>query len=552
MKSTMQDAPLLVSEILRRGATVHADSTVTTVESFDPGTGALTTRTATFREVADNAGRLANALRKLGITADQRVGTFCWNHQEHLECYLAIPSMGAVLHTLNIRLFPEQLTYVVNHADDRVIVVDGSLIPLLAKVAATLPKVEHFLVVGDGDRSMLSEAFPNIAIHNYAEVLAPESPEFAWPLDLDERDAAAMCYTSGTTGNPKGVAYSHRSTYLHSIASLGAPILGIDEGDSLLVIVPMFHANAWGMPYSAFLCGADFVFPKQFLQAAPLASIIATTRPTVTAAVPTIWNDLWNHGEQFSLDLSSMRSVTSGGAAVPRILMQRFKDKYGLQIMQGWGMTETSPLGSLAKPHKFAAPEEHMDLHDLAGRMLPGVELRIVSNEETGEVASWDGTTIGEIEVRGPWITGSYYLDATPEKFRDGWLRTGDMGTLDARGYLRITDRTKDVIKSGGEWVSSIDLENVIMAHPAVAEAAVIGVPDVKWDERPMACVVVRGGSSVTADELKTFLGERVAKWWIPERWAFIDAVPKTSVGKFDKKVLRAQHADGLLTVVDA
>ncbi len=548
----MQDAPLLVSEILRRGGSVHADSTVTTVESFDPVSGTITTRTATFREVAENAGRLANVLRRLGVTADQRVGTFCWNHQEHLECYLAIPSMGAVLHTLNIRLFPEQLTYVVNHADDRVIVVDGSLIPLLCKVAGTLPNVEHFVVIGEGDRSMLAEAFPTIALHDYHETLRSESAQFSWPTDLDERDAAAMCYTSGTTGNPKGVAYSHRSTYLHSLASLGAPILGLDENDRALVIVPMFHANAWGMPYSAFFCGADFVFPKQFLQAAPLASIIAHTRPTITAAVPTIWNDLWNHGEQFSLDLSSVRSVTSGGAAVPRILMQRFKDKYGLQIMQGWGMTETSPLGSLAKPHKFAPPEEHMDFHDLAGRVLPGVELRIVSNEDTGEVAPWDGTSIGEIEVRGPWITGAYYLDATPEKFRDGWLRTGDMGTLDARGYLRITDRTKDVIKSGGEWVSSIDLENVIMAHPAVAEAAVIGVPDEKWDERPMACVVVRGGSTVTPAELKSFLGERVAKWWIPERWTFIEAVPKTSVGKFDKKVLRAQHADGLLTVIDA
>ena len=271
----------------------------------------------------------------------------------------------------------------------------------------------------------------------------------------------------------------------------------------------------------------------------------------MTAAVPTIWNDIWNYGEQNPLDLSSVRSVTSGGAAVPRILMQRFKDKYGLQIMQGWGMTETSPLGSLAKPHKYAQPHEFMDYHDLAGRVLPGVELRIVSNEETGEVAPTDGSTIGEIEVRGPWVTGAYYLDATPEKFRDGWLRTGDMGTLDSLGYLRITDRTKDVIKSGGEWVSSIDLENAIMAHPAIAEAAVIGVPDPRWDERPMACLVLRPGSSVTPAELRQFLGERVAKWWIPERWAFIDAVPKTSVGKFDKKVLRAQHADELLSVVE-
>jgi fatty-acyl-CoA synthase len=552
MKSTMQTAPLLISSILNRGTTMFADSTVTTIDAFDPETKSLTTRTATFAEVGANAARLAHALRRLGVNGDQRVGTFCWNHQEHLECYLAIPSMGAVLHTLNIRLFPEQLTYVVNHADDRVIIVDGSLIPLLCKVAGTLPHVEHFMVIGDGDRSMLAEAFPNVQLHDYYACLAAEAATFDWPQDIDENDAAAMCYTSGTTGNPKGVAYSHRSTWLHSLTGMATATLGVAESDRLLVIVPMFHANAWGAPYMAFMAGSDFIFPKQFLQAAPLAAAMQTLKPTVTMAVPTIWNDIWNYGEANTIDMSSLRSVTAGGSAVPRVLMQRFKDKYGLQITQGWGMTETSPLGSLAIPHKHAAPENHMDYHDMAGRILPGVEMRIVSNEDTGEVAPRDGKTIGEIEIRGPWVTGAYHLDATPEKFREGWLRTGDMGTLDDKGYLRITDRTKDVIKSGGEWVSSIDLENVIMSHPLVAEAAVIGVPDLKWDERPMACIVVRQGAELTPAEIKSFLGERVAKWWIPERWTFIEAVPKTSVGKFDKKVLRAQHADGLLTVIEA
>ena len=554
MKSTMSDYPLLVTAFLRRGQVAFPDSKVTTIETFDAATGALTLRHSTYADVIANAGRLANALRKLGIDSDQRVGTFSWNHQEHLECYLAIPSMGAVLHTLNIRLFPEQLTYVVNHADDRIIIIDGSLIPLLCKVAGTLPNVTHFMVIGEGDHSMLTEAFPSAKTVDYATAIAAESPEFAWPEDLDETSAAAMCYTSGTTGNPKGVAYSHRSTYMHSLASLGAPMLGLNENDTCLVIVPMFHANAWGAPYSGFFAGADFVFPKQYLQAAPLAAAIIQTRPTVTMAVPTIWNDLWNFGEKGNLDLSSLRSVTAGGSAVPRVMMQRFKDKYGLQIMQGWGMTETSPLGTLAKPHKYVAPEDAMDYHDMAGRILPGIEMRIVS-DENGTVAPNDGSTIGEIEVRGSWVTSSYHLDATPEKFRDGWLRTGDMGTVDGHGYLRITDRTKDVIKSGGEWVSSIDLENVIMAHPAILEAAVIGIPDAKWDERPMGCLVLREGVSPdlgTIEDLKTFLGERVAKWWIPASWAFIEAVPKTSVGKFDKKVLRAQHADNLLTVHDA
>ena len=549
----MQDYPLTVTAILRRGETVHRNSVVQTLTAYEPASGQLTLQSATYADIAANAGRLANALRRIGVDGDQRVGTFCWNHAEHLEAYLAIPSMGAVLHTLNIRLFPEQLTFVVNHADDRVIIIDGSLIPLLGKIAGTLPNVTHFLVVGPGDHSMLTQAFPGTTSMDYHDALGAEESRFTW-AEPDERSAAAMCYTSGTTGNPKGVAYSHRSTYLHSLASLGAPVLGLDEADRLLVIVPMFHANAWGSPYSGFFCGADFVFPTQFLQAAPLTALIAQTRPTVTMAVPTIWNDIWNYGERNPIDLSSLRSVTAGGSAVPRVLMQRFLDRYGLQIMQGWGMTETSPLGSLAKPHKNADPADAMDYRDLAGRVLPGVELRIVTEDPAGNaiVARTDGKTIGEIEVRGPWVTGAYHLDETPEKFRDGWLRTGDMGTLDELGYLRITDRTKDVIKSGGEWVSSIDLENVIMAHPKVLEAAVIGVPDAKWDERPMACLVVREGveaDEALIDDVQKFLAERVAKWWIPERWSFVPAVPKTSVGKFDKKVLRAQHADGLLTV---
>ena len=553
MLSTMQDYPLTVTSILRRGLSIHGHSIVSTLTNFDADTGDLTLRRSTYADIGANAGRLANALRKLGVNSDERVGTFCWNHSEHLEAYLAIPSMGAVLHTLNIRLFPEQLTYVVNHADDRVIIIDASLIPLICKVAGTLPNVKHFLVIGEADHSMLTEAFPGAATSDYHQALAAESPEFSW-VEPDERSAAAMCYTSGTTGNPKGVAYSHRSTYLHSLASLAAPMLGLDEADKLLVIVPMFHANAWGAPYSGFFTGADFVFPVQYLQAAPLTRLVQHERPTVTMAVPTIWNDIWNYGERNPIDLSSLRSVTAGGSAVPRILMQRFLDKYGLQIMQGWGMTETSPLGSLAKPHKNATPDQFMDYHDLAGRVLPGIEMRIVteSADGTAAVAPQDGSTIGEIEVRGPWVTGSYYLDATPEKFRDGWLRTGDMGTLDGLGYVRITDRTKDVIKSGGEWVSSIDLENVIMAHPDILEAAVIGIPDVKWDERPLACLVVREGietGPALIDSVKSFLGERVAKWWIPERWAFIAVVTKTSVGKFDKKVLRAQHADNALEV---
>ena len=545
MHSTMQDFPLTIPHILRRGESVYADSIVTDLDTFDAATGALTTSRKTFAQIGARSAQLANALRALGITGDERVGTFSWNHSAHIECYLAVPSMGAVLHTINIRLFPEQLTYVVNHADDRVIVIDGSLIPLVAKVAATLPNVRHFLVVGDGDHSMLSEAFPTVEVHDYENAIGAQPSTFAWRDDLDERSAAAMCYTSGTTGNPKGVAYSHRSTFLHSMAITSAASIGINERDRALVIVPMFHANAWGLPYAAFLAGADLIMPRQFLQAAPLAAAIMSERPTVSSGVPTIWNDLYNYGDKHDLDLSSLRFVTAGGSAVPRVLMERYEQRYGVKIFQGWGMTETSPVATLAMAPKSAAPSEDMHWRDMAGRLVAGVEIRIGMDD--GRIAPPDGETVGEIEIRGPWVTASYYKDPSTEKFHDGWLRTGDMGTLDLKGFMRITDRTKDVIKSGGEWVSSLDLENAIMAHPAVLEAAVIAVPDPKWDERPMACVVLKEGASATVDELKSFLDGRVAKWWIPDRWAFIDAVPKTSVGKFDKKVLRAQREEGTL-----
>jgi fatty-acyl-CoA synthase len=539
MKSTMQDVPLTVTHLLRRGQEVFSGSEAVTYHGGDDRTR------ASYGEIGARAERLAAALRRLGITGDERVGTFSWNHQQHLECYLAIPTMGAVLHTLNIRLFPEQLAFVVNHADDRVIVVDGSLIPLLAKIAGQLPNVRHFLVVGAGDHSMLTEAFPGTTAHDYDAALAAEEPGFAWP-DVDERSAAAMCYTSGTTGNPKGVVYSHRSTFLHSMSVCQASVLGLTEHDRCLVIVPMFHANAWGTPYAAFLSGSDLVFPKQFLQAEPLARLIALERPTVSAGVPTIWNDLFIYGETHDVDLSSLRWITAGGSAVPRVLMERFEEKYGLRIVQGWGMTETSPVAAIALPPKQAPAESEMAYREMAGRVLGGVEVRVA--REDGSIAPNDGQTVGEFEIRGPFITGSYYNDPSPEKFHDGWLRTGDMGTLDPQGFMRITDRTKDVIKSGGEWVSSIDLENEIMAHPAVLEAAVIGVPDPRWDERPLACVVLRPGQTATVAELKEFLAGRVAKWWLPERWTFIDGVPRTSVGKFDKKVLRARHADGQLT----
>jgi fatty-acyl-CoA synthase len=542
MQSTMQDFPLTVGMIFRHGRSVHGESEVVTFEGES-------SRHTSFAEVAARADRLAVALIGLGIEPGDRVGTFMWNTQEHLEAYFAIPCIGAVLHTLNLRLFPEQLTYIVGHADDRVIVVDDNLVPLLARVAGDLETVECYIVVGDGDASPLADAAPEARVLRYEELLAASDPTgFEYP-EVEERSAAAMCYTSGTTGNPKGVVYSHRSTFLHSMASGTGSVVAYNCNDRILPIVPMFHANAWGTPYAAWMAGADLLMPGRFLQAEPLARFVAQEPVTCACAVPTIWADLLRYSEDHELDFSQLRHVTCGGAAVPRVLMEKFQERFGVRILQGWGMTETSPLCAVGHPPRGVAPgtSEEMDWRALTGRIIPGVELRIV--DDGGVVLPWDGDAVGEIEVRGPWITASYYGDPAPEKFDDGWLRTGDIASVTPNGFIRITDRSKDVIKSGGEWISSVELEGHLMAHPDVVEAAVIAVPDPRWDERPLACVVLREGSVVTAKELCEFLAASVAKWQLPERWTFIAEVPKTSVGKFDKKVLRTQYAESALLV---
>jgi fatty-acyl-CoA synthase len=356
-----------------------------------------------------------------------------------------------------------------------------------------------------------------------------------------------MCYTSGTTGNPKGVVYSHRSTWLHSVHNLMGNVLGLTEHDSVLPVVPMFHANAWGLPYAGWMAGTDFVLPGRFLQAEPLARMISELRPTMAGAVPTIWNDLLSYVDSHETDLSSLRLVTCGGSAVPLGLMQRFERDHGVHIVQAWGMTETSPVASISHVPKGAPESEEWHWRSKTGRVMAGVELRLV--DDSGTVLPWDGQAVGEIQVRGPWITGAYHRDPDPDKFMDGWLRTGDVASCLPNGFTQITDRSKDVIKSGGEWISSVELEGTLMGHPSVFEAAVVAVPDEKWDERPLACVVLRPDAQATPDELQAFLGDKVARWWLPERWTFIESVPKTSVGKFDKKVLRKQYADGQLDV---
>jgi fatty-acyl-CoA synthase len=537
--STMQDDfQLTIAAILQHGRTVYRDSEVVTWQR-----DAADARRANFAEVGANVERLANALAGLGVRTGDRVGTLCWNSQEHLEAYFAVPAMGAVLHTLNLRLPPGQLAHIINHAEDKVVVVDATLLPLLAAVASQLKTVEAFVLIGEGDASVLGAEVP---VHSYARLLADAEPSFDWP-EVDEKSAAAMCYTSGTTGDPKGVVYSHRSTFLHAMSTLATSAVGMNERDRSLVVVPMFHVNAWGIPYAAFLSGATMLMPGQHMTPAALVDIVEAEQATLLACVPTLWAGIMQLGDQRELDLSSVRMGTSGGAAIPRSLVEGFESRYGLRIVQGWGMTETSPLGGIAHPPadvELGGPDE-MDWRLKSGRLLAGVQMRIIGDD--GAELPWDGEAVGEIEVRGPWITGSYHLDPAPEKFHDGWLRTGDVGHIDPRGYFQLTDRSKDVIKSGGEWISSVELENLLAASPDVLEAAVIGIPDDKWTERPLACVVPRGDADPAA--LAAFLDGKVASWQVPENWSFIDEVPKTSVGKFDKKVLRARYADGELEI---
>jgi fatty-acyl-CoA synthase len=528
------DFPLTLQHARRRMRDCHPAAQVVTLTEGGPVR-------ASFGEVSERVDRLARVLGRLGIGDGDRVGTFAWNNQRHFELYMAIPCVGAVLHTLNIRLFAEQLTYIVNHAEDQVIFVDDSVVPLLEPLAPTFEGVRHFIVMGDGDAGSLPNAL------RYEELLEEAGPgSYEYP-ELDERQAAALCYTSGTTGNPKGVLYSHRSLCLHATASLMADNLGLSRRERVLVVVPMFHANAWGLPHAAALCGADLVMPDRFLQAEPLARAIESERPTVVGCVPTIFADLLRYADSHEVDLTSLTNSVCGGSAVPRQLMRDFQERHGVVIHQGWGMTETSPVATFSDPPEGRGHDErYWDERALQGKPLPWVELRLVDDD--GQEVPWDGESTGEIEVRGPWIASSYYNDDSGDaKFDAGWLRTGDIAAIDEQAFVRITDRAKDVIKSGGEWISSVELENELMAHPDVIEAAVIAKPDERWAERPLCCVVLREGATANAEELIEHLRPRVAKWWLPDELAFIAEVPKTSVGKFDKKVLRARLQDGTL-----
>jgi fatty-acyl-CoA synthase len=532
MQGLMQDVQLTLPHLFERAEKLFFDKTIVTATA----TGLERT---TYGSWAERTRRLGGVLDALGVSADGRVGTFAWNTARHLELYFGIPCTNRVLHTLNIRLFPEQLVYIVNHAEDEVIFVDRSLVGLLWPLIDQFETVRHIVVMDDGKGDVPADA-GQIELHDYEELLAAASPvAFDVP---DENQAAAMAYTSGTTGNPKGVIYTHRSTYLHTLAVMTAGSVGVEERDVLLPVVPMFHANAWGLAHAAVASGASLVMPGPDLSPKALATLIEQEHVTIAAGVPTIWMGVLP--ELAGRDLSALRAIPCGGAAVPRALSEAYRKQTGLPIMQAWGMTETSPVASVGRIKSTIDAtlddDGRADLRTTVGQPSVGVDARIVV---PGSIESlpWDGETSGELQVRGPWIASSYYNDErSPDSFtEDGWLKTGDVAVIDGHGYIRLVDRTKDVIKSGGEWISSVDLENEIMGHPAVAEAAVIGVPHPKWSERPLACVVVRPGEHLTKEELLTYLEDKVAKWWLPDDVAFVDEIPKTSVGKFSKKDLR-------------
>jgi fatty-acyl-CoA synthase len=531
MLGLMQHRPLALPHVFHRAEQYFGHKTIVSVEAAGE-------TSMTVAEWAGRVRRLATVLDTLDVGADSRVGTFCWNTRRHLELYLAAPCTGRVLHTLNIRLFPEQLVYIVNHAEDEVVFVDRSLLPVLWPLVDKLETVRHFVVIDDGSDAEVPE---DPRVHDYEALLAAATPFAGTFVIEDENSAAAMCYTSGTTGNPKGVVYSHRSAVLHSLISLMADGVGLVERDVVLPVVPMFHANAWGLPYGCLLAGSNVVLPGPNMTPQAIAALLEKHRVSVTGGVPTIWMGMLpllpDH------DLSALRAILCGGSAVPKALSEGYREAIGVPLLHAWGMTETSPIATIAttrSQHEGLSEAERADVRSRQGTAVPLVDLRLV-DPSTGEIQPWDDTATGEIQAAGPWIASEYYRgEGEGAQFtEDGWLRTGDVAAIDRYGYVRLVDRTKDLIKSGGEWIGSVELENEIMAHPKVAEAAVIAIPHPKWVERPMACVVVKPGETLTAEEVIAHLEPRVAKWWIPDAVEFIDEVPKTSVGKFSKKTLR-------------
>ena len=534
----MMNTPLSISSIAEHVCRFHGDREIVSVTLDNPR------HRYSWRDAIGRSKRLANALTSLGIKPGDRLGTIAWNDHRHLEAYYGVSGAGFVCHTINPRLFADQLIFIINHAGDRLILVDPMFVPLLEKIADKIPNVEGFIVMTD-EAHMPDTALPNA--HCYETLIASAAAEYTWPV-FDENTASALCYTSGTTGDPKGVLYSHRSTVLHAYASVAPDTLNLSSRDTVLPVVPLFHVNAWGVPYSAGIVGAKLVLPGPKMgDGETLCELLDSEDVTQALGVPTVWLALLAYTEKAGKRLDKLKRTVIGGAAVPRSMIEAFRDKHGVQVCQGWGMTEMSPLGtanSMKAGLEHLSPDEQLDLATKAGRGIFGCELRIVDDE--GKELPWDGVAYGALQVRGPWICSDYFKleGSAGSHTEDGWFDTGDVATIDPQGYMAITDRTKDVIKSGGEWISSIELENTAIGHPAVAEAAVIGVHHPKWTERPLLVVVLAEGQTATEEELLGFLSGKVADWWIPNAVAFVDELPHTATGKVKKIELRKQFAD--------
>jgi fatty-acyl-CoA synthase len=522
MQGLMMDMPLLVSDLLRHADRHHGAAEIVS-KTVEGGIHRYD-----YRQAHARTRRLANALKRLGIAMHDRVATLAWNGFRHYEVYYAVAGSGAVIHTINPRLFPDQVAYIVNHAEDKVVFYDTTFAPLIGKLKPQLKTVKAFIPLND----------------EYEKLLAAETDEFEWP-SFDERTAVCLCYTSGTTGNPKGALYSHRSTMIHAYAAALPDTLNLSAREVVLPVVPMFHVNAWSLPYSCTMVGAKMVFPGPHLDGKSLYELFESEGVTMSAGVPTVWLGLLAYMKQNNLRFSTLKSTVIGGSACPPAMIRTFQDEYGVQVLHAWGMTEMSPLGTAGtlKAKQQALPkEERYALQNKQGRAIFGVDMRIVG--EDGKELPWDGKSFGDLQVRGPWVVNGYFKGEGGSPLRDGWFPTGDVATIDPEGYMQITDRSKDVIKSGGEWISSIDLENIAVAHPAIAEAAVIGVKHPKWDERPIVVAVKKSGAEVTKEDLLKFYEGKIAKWWLPDDVVFVAELPHTATGKLSKLTLRQTMKD--------
>lgn len=541
MQGLIQDRPLLISSLIEFAALYHGNTEIVTRTVEGP------IHRYTYRDLRDRSKQLANALTRLNVKLGDRIGTLAWNTYRHFELYYGVSGMGAVLHTVNPRLFPEQIDYIVNHAEDQYLFFDITFAPILEKLAPQLKTVRAFIALTDKAHMPKDSKIPNLLC--YEDLIAGESTDFDWP-EFDEKTASSLCYTSGTTGNPKGVLYSHRSTVLHSYAVCQRDGLNLGSADSALVIVPLFHANAWGVPYGAAMSGAKLVFPGPALDGKSVYELLRDEKCNFSLGVPTVWLAFFQYVDANpSLDVKKdivLERVVIGGSAAPRAMIERFASQFGSYVIHAWGMTEMSPLGTtgnLLKKHMDLPLEKRIDVQSKQGRTVYGVEIKITDDD--GKELPRDGKAFGDVKVRGPWITAGYFKGEGGRVLdKDGWFTTGDVATLDSDGYMQITDRSKDVIKSGGEWISSIDLENAAVGHPAVQEAAVIGVFHSKWQERPLLLVIKKPGQEVTREELLKFLEGKVAKWWLPDDVAFVEELPHTATGKLLKPKLREQFKD--------